>query len=160
MHDDRAGAAFNVTRTHRYHLWRRWDAAKPSVLFVMLNPSTADEATLDPTIRRCLAYAEDWGYGCLHVANLFALRSTYPEALYRHVDPVGDGNDEWLMRLHREAALTVAAWGVHGAHQGRGRLVLDALQSVKPVMCLGVTKDGHPKHPLYLKATEQPRPIP
>lgn len=152
-----AGAVFNVLRTHRFHLWRRWDDSKPSLLFIMLNPSTADERILDPTVTRCLGFAKRWGYGQLHVGNIFALRSTDPQELYRHNDPVGFGNEAWLIRLHKESAMTIVAWGAHGNYQDRGRLALRSLQEVKPVYCLGTTKDGQPRHPLYISSTEQPR---
>lgn len=115
-----AGAVFDPTRTYRYSLWRRWDATAPGCLVVMLNPSTADEQTLDPTVRRCIEFAKSWGFGSLHVANIFALRSTDPAWLYEAADPVGPENDGWIRLLHERAGLTVAAWGVHGELNGRG----------------------------------------
>jgi len=137
---------------YRYMLFREWDAALPAVVFVMLNPSTADVVVDDPTVRRCIAFATAWGYGRLEVRNLFALRATDPRALAKHVAPVGPENDEAI----RSAAAghdVVAAWGVHGAHLGRGMWV--AREMLRPLAArlwhLGLTKTGHPKHPLYLR---------
>ena len=152
------GAVISDDCEHRYELWRTWDAAKPTVLFVMLNPSTADHRQDDPTIRRCLRFARDWGYGRLLVGNLFALRATDPSDLYVHANPVGWENDDALRAMHDAAALTVCAWGVHGAHQRRGELVRAMLEgSRRPsVHHLGLTMGGHPRHPLYLRADTLP----
>src|SRR5512133_2959068 len=94
-----SGATFSRDRRYRYSLWREWNRDLSRVAFVMLNPSTADEARLDPTIRRCLGYAHAWGCGSFVVGNLFALRSTDPAALYRADDPVGRANDAALLEM-------------------------------------------------------------
>ena len=86
------GATFSPCRTWRYSLWRIWQPGKPYVVFIGLNPSTATEVEDDPTIRRCIRYAQDWDYGGLYMLNVFALRSTDPKALYRHSDPKGPDN--------------------------------------------------------------------
>lgn len=154
------GALFSACRRYRYCLWRRWDIDKPVCLFVGLNPSTADETVDDPTIRRCVRFAKDWGYGTIHMANIFAYRATDPmvmRAMGRNA--IGPLNNEYLTQLARAADLTVAAWGTHGIHQGRGAAVramlLDA--GVRPHV-LGLTKNGYPKHPLYLPGSLQPMP--
>jgi hypothetical protein len=158
-------AIFGPGETHRYGLIRTslcldrgvlCPAAK-KVLFVMLNPSTADAQKDDPTVRRCLGYARRWGYCDLLIGNIFALRSTDPAALYRDKDPVGQDNDAWLLRMARHADRVICAWGKHGALKGRGATVLEILRAagVKP-LALRLTKDGHPGHPLYLPADAEP----
>jgi hypothetical protein len=130
-----------------------WDAEKPTLAFIMLNPSTADETDLDPTCRRCKGFAEDWGYGRLVVGNLFALRSTDPDQLYDHSDPVGPENDDHLQQICDEADMVVAAWGTHGDLHDRGREVAAMLPEL---YALDTTKAGHPNHPLYQPAEQTP----
>lgn len=132
---------------YRYLLRRTWRDDLPSVLFVGLNPSTADAVSDDPTVRRCVAFARCWGFGSLAIANLFAYRSTDPSVLQRVEDPIGPRNDWWLKRLTEKAKLTIAAWGIHGALLERAEAVLPNLRNVHH---LGRTKEGHPRHPLYL----------
>ena len=137
-------------------LERTWDDALPGALIVGLNPSTADETTDDPTIRRCIGFAKEWGCGGVRVLNLFAFCATRPEDLWKARDPVGEDNDRWLQRASREARLTVAAWGVHGHGHERAATVIGML--ARP-LCLGLTKDGAPRHPLYVKAGTVLRPV-
>lgn len=146
-----SGARFSTCKTYRYALWRQWSDL-PLVLFVMLNPSTADETRDDPTIRRCISLARQWGYGGCLVGNLFALRSPYPADLKRAVDPVGIHNDRWLKRLARRSDAVVGAWGNHGSYMRRGEMVAKRLPGL---MCLGLTKAGQPRHPLYVRADTQ-----
>jgi hypothetical protein len=137
-------------RTYRYVLWREWDTINPAyAMFVGLNPSTADEVEDDPTIRRCVGYAKRWGYGALCMTNLFAYRATDREVMKSHPSPVGVDNDRWLVEMAKGAAIVVAAWGVDGAHLHRDQAVIRLLG--KGLTCLGLTKSGHPAHPLYLK---------
>ena len=154
------GAELSPDGVYRYRLWREWDAARPTALFVMLNPSTADARQDDPTVRRCIRYARDWGYGRLLVGNLFALRSTDPRKLYRADDPVGPDNDACLMDMHDNATLTVCAWGVHGNNAGRGSEVIGLLSAIPhgPLHCLRTTSKGFPSHPLYLPKDAKPIP--
>lgn len=147
-------AIFSKCLCYRYVLRRTWDSALPSVLFVGLNPSTADASVDDPTIRRCRRFAKDWGYGSLVMANLFAYRATKPSVLPHVEDPVGPRNNWWLTNLSRKINLIVAAWGVHGTLLARDVEVLAKLSNVH---CLGLTKKGFPKHPLYLSATVTPK---
>lgn len=133
--------------TYRYALRRTWDSAGPVVLFVGLNPSTADNRVDDPTIRRCIQFSGDWGFGGLVVANLFAFRTSSPRVLRRVADPIGPRNDAWLRRLVDEAEVVVAAWGNHGDYLSRDREVMRLLRRPR---CLAVTKRGQPKHPLYI----------
>lgn len=156
LQDDRKGAAFSDCGQYRYRLWRTWDVEKPKLGFIMLNPSTADETEDDPTIRRCIGFAKDWGYGSLVVGNLFALRTTDPENLYDHPAPVGPENDTHLQEIVVESDRIVAAWGTHGAFQGRGQEVADMFED--QLVALDTTKDGHPAHPLYQPADTEPVP--
>lgn len=140
-------AAFSGCGTWRYSLRR---GAAPYVMFIGLNPSTADETLDDNTIRRCRGFARDWGYNGILMGNLFAYRSTDPKGLMVSDDPIGPANDEYLESLAAEAGLVVAAWGAYKLASPRARAVLPRLGEV---FCLGCTKDGHPKHPLYLAKT-------
>jgi hypothetical protein len=144
------GATFDPTGVYRYHLWRVWDEDAPRVAFVMLNPSTADARQDDPTLRRCLGFARAWGYGTLDVVNLFALRATDPNALRHALDPIGPDNDIYIQDVTRRADLVVAAWGNRGILHNRDRQIGRLLAGL-PILCLGLTDQGHPRHPLYVK---------
>lgn len=146
-----SGAFISPCRNYRYGLWRRWEDNAPYVLFIGLNPSTANEHEDDPTIRRCKRFAADWGYGSIYMANLFAFRATNPKDMLNSEGPVGKNNDDWLRKLSRDAGLIVCAWGSHGKHLGRDEKVNGLLAGYK-LKCLGVTKDGQPRHPLYIRA--------
>lgn len=150
-----AGADFSQDGKYRYTLWRIWDRSKPMVLFILLNPSTADEIKLDPTLTRCNSFAQQWGYGGMLVGNLFALRSTNPKALYKAKDPIGPENDRKLQELIGMAAITVVGWGTHGNFMDRGKKVL---AMVKHPYCLDYNINGSPKHPLYLRGDMVPVP--
>lgn len=155
-------ACFSKDRVYRYWLSRRWSSAGGVANFVLLNPSTADEQRLDPTLRRCLGFAQRWGFGAMVVTNIFALRSTDPQGLRRVGDPVGPENDGHVLTQAERADLVIAGWGRHGALHGRGRAVaamLSAELGAGRVVCLGLTGAGDPKHPLYLAASERPRPF-
>lgn len=142
------GAKFSPDKVYRYRLWRYWDRRKELVLFIGLNPSTADENIDDPTIRRCIGFAMDWGFGGMLMGNLFAFRNTYPETLkICTVDPIGIDNDMELHGMNLEAKLTVLCWGNGGLYKGRGREVELMFPSAYN---LGYSKQGQPKHPLYL----------
>ena len=148
------GAVLSPDRDERYVLYRQWQEDVPYVLFIGLNPSTADEDTDDRTIKRCIRFASDWGFGAFCMANLFAWRATKRKDMLAHARPVGAYNDAWLRNLSRDAGLIVCAWGADGGHLKRDRAVLDMLLLFYPLMCLGTTKDGHPGHPLYIKASK------
>lgn len=127
------------------------------MLFIGLNPSTADAIEDDPTIRRCIRFAYDRGYGQLVVANLFAYRATSPAVLKRTSHPIGRANNRWLRRLAAESDVCVAAWGNGGRYLGRDTQVIELLSDLQ---CLGVTASGAPKHPLYVPADTKVRPLP
>lgn len=155
-------ARFSPCRAYRYTLDRRWGPTERRAVFVMLNPSTADETIEDPTVRRCIGFARAWGYDALTVLNIFALRSTDPAALYSHPDPVGPENNVALVAGcdRPDVGIVIAAWGKHGAHMGRGQTVLDMLHSegIRPKY-LRLNADGSPGHPLYIPADAEPRMI-
>ena len=142
---------------YRYWLSRSW-AEGGRVSFIMLNPSTADAMQDDPTIRRCMGFAHGWGYRSLKVYNLFSFRATSPKDLKQAEDPIGPEGDLYLKLAASGPGvdLVVAAWGTHGAYRDRGPKVIQMLQPLLrakhlKLRCLGMTKAGHPKHPLYLK---------
>jgi hypothetical protein len=153
-------AIFDRTGAYRYSLLRTWDAAAPRIAFVMLNPSTADAQINDPTIRRCIRFAQTWGYGTLEVVNLFALRATQPIALKWAAEPVGEDCDRYLLEAFHAADRTVLAWGNWGKLYERDRAVLALLAQLSAqqsgLCCLGLTQTRQPRHPLYLKTTTQP----
>ena len=144
---------FSACRTYRYALWREWIGGEGYAMFIGLNPSTADEVQDDPTIRRCIAYAKAWGYSAMCMTNIFAFRATDPNDMKEALDPVGQENDSYLLKLSRDAGIVIAAWGVHGTFGGRNRAVMSMIPRL---YCLKITKDGHPGHPLYLPKTITP----
>lgn len=149
--ETRTGARLSDCRKYRYMLWRQWgDQFGPMVNFIGLNPSTADETEDDPTIRRCIGFAKRMGAASMVMTNLFALRATDPKDMKAAMDPVGPDNDPTLKRI-AGCGQTIACWGVHGAFQFRGTLVVQMLRC-HGLWCFGTTKAGHPKHPLYLKS--------
>jgi len=153
-----SGAQFSRCRKWRYLLWRRW-ASGPVANFLMLNPSTADEVTLDPSCTRARGYAERWGFGALIVTNLFAWRATDPQEMRAVRDPVGRGNDAAILAAARAAGVVVCAWGNHGLYQGRSEYVLAYLgKAGLRLHLLRLNGSGEPAHPLYLPGALQARP--
>lgn len=135
---------------YRYRLWRYWRRYGHPCLFIMLNPSTADTVRNDPTIRRCINYARAWGFSGIEVCNIFALRSTDPDALYSHRDPVGYRNDDAIDEACQVAGRIVCAWGNHGAFKNRGDTVLENLKAQGHTpFCFKMTQKNQPAHPLY-----------
>ncbi len=155
----RGRATFDETRTYRYTLHRRWAPGGRRACFCLLNPSTADEFKLDPTLTRCLGYAQRWGFSAMEVVNIFALRSTDPAGLREHDDPVGPGNDRAIRTAARRADLLLVGWGAHGALLDRGAHVGELLAPIAAPLCLGLTNAGAPKHPLYLRKDLEPIPF-
>ncbi len=151
---------------YRYELIREWSTAElgpntvkeGQVVFCLLNPSTADAVEDDPTIRRCVGFAQNWGYSRLVVVNLYAYRATDPAELLKCPDPVGESNDKYILKNAEEAALFVAGWGRKRKGLVRDNFVLDILRSSGIVVhALGVNADGTPKHPSRLKSESTPR---
>ncbi|TMM52357.1 DUF1643 domain-containing protein [Sulfitobacter sabulilitoris] len=152
-------AVYSPCERYRYSLTRVWDDAGPRVMFVMLNPSTATEVQNDPTVERCERRARALGFGGFQVTNIFAWRDTDPRNMRAAADPVGPGNDAAILSGAQWADRIIAAWGTHGAHLERGRdVALLLARSGRPLFHLGLSKAGHPKHPLYLPYTQQPQP--
>ena len=150
-------AVYSGCEQYRYSLTRVWDSAAPRVMFVMLNPSTATEVQNDPTVERCERRARVLGFGGFRVTNIFAWRATDPRDMRAAADPIGPDNDATLDEGADWADRIIAAWGIHGAHQDRGLAVAARLaQGTKPLYHLGLSKAGHPKHPLYLPYQQQP----
>lgn len=149
-----SGATFDDDTRYRYTLFRRWDVNaeyRDMVAFVGLNPSTADAIKNDPTVTRCINFAKSWGFGGMIMLNLFAFRATDPNDMKAAVDPVGQHNDEALRIVSFHARQTICCWGTHGVYRDRERRVREIL--LGECYHLGLTKDGHPKHPLYLKSS-------
>lgn len=164
---------------YRYRLRRRWDSS-PVVVFAMLNPSTADHEKDDPTIRKCVGFAKHWGFGAIEIINLFAIRSSSPDDVMKASDPVGennwvhvqrcltssyDENMEWEgtvlagERLVRYPLWVICAWGAHGRHMGQDQEFLGWVDQTgvdTQLRCLGLTKKGLPRHPLYVPYTQEP----
>ena len=153
-----ASASISDDGLYRYSLERRWDPTysrtQPTMAFVMLNPSTADGGSDDPTIRRCISFAKREGCGALNVVNLFALRSTDPTALFDADDPIGPENVDHLKRVMGYADICVAAWGAFWWDH-REQLARPYIEDfAHDVWCLGMTKAGQPRHPLYVRGDQ------
>lgn len=155
--DMKKAARISDCGKYRYTLSRVWDVTKGAACFIMLNPSTADADQDDPTIRRCIGFARDWGYGGLHVANLFAFRATDPKDMLAAPDPTGPENDHWILYVAGISALVICAWGYHGYYRGRGGSVrfLLAGAGIEP-HALRMTNTGEPGHPLYIPSDTEP----
>jgi len=145
---------------YRYSLTRRWEdrgVSGDGLLWVMLNPSTADATENDATLRRIIRFSRDWGCRALTVVNLYALISTDPAELYRAEDPVGPENDAVIAKAAQEASAIVVAWGANAPHPARIRTVTDILRTnafyAQRLYCLGRTNGGHPRHPVRLAAS-------
>ena len=152
-------AVYSDCERYRYSLTRVWDPAGDKALFVMLNPSTATEVQNDPTVERCERRARTLGFGAFRVTNIFAWRDTDPRLMRAAADPVGPENDAAILEGAAWADRIIAAWGTHGAHLARGPEVVRLLrQTGMPLFTLGLTKEGHPKHPLYIGYAKQPEP--
>lgn len=167
--DPLRGAEFSLDRRYRYRLWDKWERER-YVCFLMLNPSTADETKLDPTLRRCRGFAKSWGFGGFVVVNLFAVVSADPKILLTHEDAVGDvermttigrtvNNSAVIIEECKNADIVVAGWGAFPEARKRAKDVMEMLDSWGRIHCFGVTKEGHPKHPLYLCRDLRPTPF-
>lgn len=136
---------------YRPILRRCWNWEKPSLAYIMLNPSIADGSQDDPTIRKCVGFADRLGYGSISVVNLFAYRATNPKELITAKEPKGPGNNYVIKNVCGAADMVIAAWGVHGGYLNRDIEVMKLLSNIeKPIYCLGTTQNGSPKHPLYV----------
>jgi hypothetical protein len=155
--DAESQAVYSPCEAYRYALTRVWDVSAPRAVFVMLNPSTATEVQNDPTVERCERRARALGFGGFRVVNIFAYRATDPRLMRAQADPVGPGNDAALVEAAAWGDQIICAWGNHGAHLGRGAAAEALLRAQgKPLFHLSLTKEGVPKHPLYIGYAVQP----
>jgi hypothetical protein len=147
---------FSSDRRHRYSLIHRWNPlfSESLIMWIGLNPSTADESQLDPTLTRIASFSKREGFDGFWMANVFALRTPYPKEMMAAKDPVGPDNDASLRLGASRCAKIVAAWGAIGEYQSRAEAVAQLFPG-RELWCLGTTKDGHPRHPLYV-AGQQP----
>ena len=155
--DTSSGAVFSRCERYRPLLWRHW-ASGGTVLWICLNPSTADEHVLDNTLTRCQRFSQAWGYGCMVVCNLFDWRATDPKAMRSEAQPASPENDPAIEQAITLADRVVCGWGAHGTHQNAHERIMDWLPKKAALYCLGLTQAGLPKHPLYLRRdlTSQP----
>ena len=161
-HHQKADAAsvaeYSPCDRYRYTLTRVWAPGGGRVVFVMLNPSTATEVQNDPTVERCERRARALGFGAFRVLNIFAFRATDPREMRRAPDPIGPGNDAAIRAALPWVDRVICAWGAHGTHLGRGPTVEAMLRAAGcPLFHLGLSKDGHPRHPLYIGYDVQPQ---
>lgn len=146
-------ATISDCKKYRYTLTRQWEEGA-KVLFIMLNPSTADHKEDDPTIRRCIRYAKEWGFGGLYVGNVWGFRATKPTDVLclAATDAAGPENISHLKYMIERCSKIIVAWGNHGM---KGSHDLSKLLEGKEVWCLGVNKNKSPKHPLYCPADKE-----
>lgn len=162
------GAVFSSCGLYRYSLWRVWDPTRPRLLFVMLNPSTADAEKNDPTVERCQRRAVADGFGGVEVVNLFAFKATNPQDMIDSaeagIDIIGKENDCAIIEAAKRAGRVICAWGTYGSYQDRGRDVAflmahygaPNIEGGKELHALKLTMSGHPAHPLYLPNSLKP----
>lgn len=151
-----SGAIFSDCTKFRYRLWRKWDNG-PTVSFLMLNPSTADENRNDPTIERCHRRAVAMGFGALDVINIFSFRATDPKDLKKAKDPIGPDTNAVILQSARDADMTVCGWGSHGNHLGRDQEIRQLLKDNElAAHYLTLTSKGQPGHPLYIPYAKTP----
>lgn len=149
---------FSTDRNHRYTLIHRWDELlnpDHGIAWICLNPSTADEHQLDPTLRRIRDFSATWGYSFFIMLNLFAWRATQPADMKAAADPIGTDNDKWIAHWSKKVDRVMLGWGEHGAHNGRDQQVLAYLDRSK-TFCLERNASGQPKHPLYVAKKNKP----
>ncbi|MDV7144061.1 DUF1643 domain-containing protein [Tropicimonas sp. TH_r6] len=159
--DAASSALYSECEQYRYALTRCWDTGGKRLLYIMLNPSKATEQANDPTIERCERRARALGYGAFRACNIFSWRETDPAALKRAVEPIGPKNDSVLLESCNWADDILCAWGAHGDHMERGQDVGRLLaETGRPLLCLGETRAGHPRHPLYIGYGTRPTPWP
>lgn len=150
---------------YRYRLWRIWDELGDRLAWVMLNPSTANEMDPDPTMTKCMGFARRWGFGGIEIVNLYAFRTAYPKilraAIKEHGEPyaVGPRNQEYIESVLSRAKTVVAAWGARPFAIDRAAAIQTTLALHPNHICLGITDEGHPRHPLYIPYARVPQPF-
>jgi hypothetical protein len=150
-----SGSIISECNKYRYQLWHIWDEDKPKVLFIMLNPSLSESWENNPTVKRCINFAKTWGYGGIYVGNLYAFRTPYPKELKKAGYPEGKENRSHLLEMGKKCELTICAWGVYsgGTELENTKWIFSLFK--KPHY-LALSKDGIPRHPLYLKKDLKP----
>ncbi len=157
--ETRSSAVYSPCERYRYSLTRCWDETRQRLLYVMLNPSTATETQNDPTVERCERRARHLRFGAFRVINLFAWCATDPKDMRSADDPVGPKNDATILEGASWANTIIAAWGIHGTHHDRAATVALMLhRQGTPLYHLGLTRAGHPRHPLYVPYAQRPEP--
>jgi len=153
---DNDGATFDSTRQYRYCLWRKWDINLPFIMFIGLNPSTANEHSDDPTIRRVMRFARDWGYGGVFMLNLFAYVTTNPKQLLTCTDAIGPENDMYLFGVSKRCNRIIFAWGAFKETKERAKDIMLLFPNAEALV---INKDGTPRHPLYVPGDVIPVPF-
>jgi len=145
-----SGAILDQKRAYRFLIWRFWDGS-PRVLFIGLNPSTANECSDDPTLRRCVSFARSWGYGGMYLCNVFSFITPDPSLLTKE-NAFHEANPPAINMARALSVLTVLVWGdgIEIAADGL-RVAKRVAETSEAPMCFGLTKKGNPRHPLYLK---------
>lgn len=143
-------AKLSACRNYRYVLSRSWDNSKEKVMFICLNPSSADEIEDDKTVRKCINYAKLWNYGGIYLTNLFAYRTTDVRNLFTVDNPLGIENDKYILDIANKVNTIIVAWGNSGVYLNRSSEVLKLLENYK-LYCLDINKTKEPAHPLYQK---------
>lgn len=147
-----SGAKFSHCGKYRYVLWRIWDESKPKVMFIGLNPSTANENTNDPTINRVIGMGKKWGYGGVYMLNLFTVISANPEILLTAEDPARDA--DWFLKVFASCCEDIIfAWGAFPEAADRAKEVIAMFPNAKALI---INKDGSPRHPLYVPSNTVP----
>lgn len=153
------GAILSSCKKHRLQLWREWDSNLPKVLFIMLNPSTADDQQDDPTLRRCIDFAKQWGFGGLYIGNLYSFRATDPWSLLNVSKFSHRDNYKHLLTMANQCQLVVCAWGNYPVIKKLG-IPLNVFNHLEQKLyCIALSKASKPKHPLYLKKSLTPIPF-
>ena len=146
------GATFSECRKYRYVLWRIWDFKKPPIMFIGLNPSTANEKFPDRTISRVIEFGKSWGYGGIYMMNLFPFVTKYPSELEKcSADQIRE-NDKYITEIAKKCADIIFAWGTFPV-MGRDREMIKKFPKAK---CLLINDDGSPQHPLYVPGSTKP----
>ncbi len=148
-----SGATLSKCRKYRYVLWRKWNKSLPTIMFIGLNPSTANEHENDPTILKCINYSKNWGFGGFYITNLFAYRTFSPAILKKNNSPVGQKNNYWILKTSKLTKKTIACWGDHGTFQDRD---VQVKKLISQLYCININKTGQPSHPLYQKSNLKP----
>ena len=149
-------ATFSDCMNYRYQLLRVWDESLPKIMWLMLNPSTADETKNDPTLQRCENRSRDYGFGGFYVCNIFAYRATDPRDMKAQGNPIGFDNLTYILSTAAQSQKIVCGWGSHGTHKQQGFRVMASVRQCHDLYALRLTAKGEPSHPLYLPYDSKP----